>query len=202
MSCESTELNWCVKAGATFAPTIRWAKTTLAAAIITAISNATPVQITATAHGIPNGWPAAAVGVYGMSFINAPSYPPEVSDMHPATVVDANNVQFNDVSSALWPAYVAPGGALVYYEPQTLTGMTFALQIYATPTFAGATPLTTLTNGSGITVDTVNMLILPSLQTASLPAGWPSNGVAYYRLTATDGTGTVTDILYGTITVE
>jgi hypothetical protein len=193
--------DWCVKAGATFHPTIRWAQTTLAAISITAITQGTPVTITAPAHGMPNGWPAAVVGVNGMSFINSPDYPPTTGNLHAGTVVDANNVQFNDTSSALWPAYIPPGGSLVYYEPQVLTGMTIAMSFYATPDRSG-TPLVVLTNGSGLTVDTVNMLILPQLQTASLPTGWPSNGIAYYTLTATDTSGNVTEILTGSLTVE
>jgi hypothetical protein len=196
------EQNWCVKAGATFAPTLRWAQKTLAAAAITAISQGTPVAITAPGHGLPNGWPAAVVGVNGMSFINSPSYPPYLSDLHQGVVVDSNTVQFNDVSSALWPAYISPGGSLVWYEPQALTGVTFSMAIYAQPPEQGGTPLVTLTNGSGITVDTVNMLILPVLQTDALPAGWPTNNIAYYTLTATDTSGVVTEVMFGSITVE
>lgn len=196
------EKNWCVKEGATFRPTIRWAQKTLAAAAITGITQGTPVTITAPGHGMPNGWPAAVVGVNGMTFINSPDYPPKLSDLSQGTVVDANTVQFNDVSSTLWPAYIAPGGSLVWYEPQPLAGITFAMAIYAMPPEQGGTPLVALTNGSGLTVDETNMLILPVLQTNALPEGWPANNIAYYTLTATDGSGNVTEILFGTLTVE
>lgn len=199
MTCGCGETkDWCVKRGATFVPTIRWAQKTLATAAITAITQATPVVITAPNHGLPSGWPAAVVGANGMNFINAPDYPPELPDLHAGTVIDANTVAFNDVSSALWYPYIAPGGALVYYTPQPLSGVTFTMGFYDTPEM-NDTPLVTLTNGSGITVDTNAFTIVPELQTAGLT--WLSP-IAYYRLTAADAGGVVTGIMNGTFTIE
>lgn len=196
------ERNFCVKAGATFYPTIRWAMKTLTAAVISAITQATPMVVTATAHGLPNGWPAAVVGVNGMSFANAGNYPPYESDLHFGTVIDANTVAFNDVSSALWPAYIAPGGSLVFYTPQPLAGVTFTMNFYSDPAMA-TTPLVSLAVGSGITVDTVAMTIVPVLQTATPPTGgWPASGILYYRLQATNASGDVTEVLFGTLTIE
>jgi hypothetical protein len=194
--------NFCVKAGATFYPTIRWAQKTLSAAIITAITQATPVVITAPDHGMPNGWPAAVAGVQGMSFINS-NYPPSDADLQPGTVVDVNTVSFNDVSSALWPAYVS-GGSLVWYTPQPLTGVTFAMSFY-TDSEMLTTPLIVLTNalgGSGLQVDETNMLVLPVLQTNALPEGWPTTQPVYYKLTATDTSGDIIEIMSGTFTLE
>lgn len=193
--------DWCVKAGATFYPTIRWAQKTLTAAVITAITQATPVVVTAPAHGMPNGWPAAVVGVNGMSFINSERYPPYEADLHQGTVLDVNDVAFNDVSSALWPAYISPGGSLVWYTPQPLAGVTFTMSFYSDPQMV-TTPLATLTNGNGITVDTVGFTIVPLLQTAPLLATWPANGIAYYKLVAVDGSGIDTEIMFGTLTIE
>lgn len=202
MTCGCGEnRNFCVKAGATFYPTIRWAQKTLTAAVITAITQATPVVITAPAHGLPNGWPAAVVGVQGMTFINSPDYPPYESDLHTGTVIDANDVSFNDVSSALWSPYVAPGGSLVYYTPQPLAGVTFAMSFYTDAQMA-TTPLIVLSVGSGITVDDTNMLILPVLQTDALPTGWPTTQPTYYKLTATDTSGDIIEIMSGTFTLE
>jgi hypothetical protein len=181
--------------------TTDWAQKTLSAAVITAITQATPVVVTAPAHGMPNGWPAAVVGVNGMSFINATRYPPDISDLSPGTVLDANDVAFNDISSALWPPYIAPGGSLVWYTPQPLTGVGFTMTFYSDPEME-TTPLASLTVGNGITVDTTNMLILPVLQTAPLLATWPKNGIAYYKLVAVDPSNNVTDVMFGTLTIE
>lgn len=195
--CGGEHRDFCVKAGATFNPTIRWGQSTLSAAAITAITNGTPVSITAPAHGMPNGWPAAVVGANGMSFINAEEYPPRKESLHTGTVVDANTVQFNDISSALWPAYTS-GGSLVFYTPQPLAGVTFSMSFYDTPQM-NDTPLVMLTNGSGITVDTVADTIAVSLQTTGLT--W-ANNLAYYRMQATNGSGVVTEVLYGILTIE
>jgi hypothetical protein len=114
---------------------------------------------------------------------------------------DANDVAFNDISSALWPPYIAPGGSLVWYTPQPLTGVGFTMTFYSDPEME-TTPLASLTVGNGITVDTTNMLILPVLQTAPLLATWPKNGIAYYKLVAVDPSNNVTDVMFGTLTIE
>lgn len=200
MNCGCGEnRNFCVKAGATFYPTIRWAQKTLTAAAITAITQATPVAITAPAHGLPNGWPASVAGVMGMSFINRP-YPPSDEDLQPGVVTDANTVSFNDVSSALWPAYVS-GGSLVYYTPQPLAGVGFSMEFFSDAAMM-TTPLLTLTVGDGITVDDTNMLILPVVQTDALPEGWPTQPVTFYKLTATDTSNNIIEIMSGTFTLE
>lgn len=196
MSCNCDKQDFCVAIGATFNPIVQWAKRTLTTVPVSAISNSTPVTVTATGHGMPNNWPAAIVGVQGMTEINAPHYPPYTSELHAGTVVDANTVQFNDESSALWQPYLS-GGALVYYTPQALAGMTFTMSFYASPDFSG-TPLVQLSSIAGsIAVDPVNRTIIPLLQTAGLT--W---NAAYYELTATDGSGVVTQILSGVLTIQ
>lgn len=196
MSCDcGATQDFCVRAGETFHPTVRWAQTTLKSAAITAITNAAPVVITAPAHGVPNGWPASVVSAGGMTEINATRYPPVQRDLHNATVLTTDTVAFNDVNSADWAAYTS-GGFLVYAEPQSLTGVTFSMSVWDTPN-KNDTPLVTLTSPSGISVDTVNMTINPLLQTAGLT--WTTG---YYTLSATDASGVVTDILTGTISIE
>ncbi len=136
-----------------------------------------------------------------MNFINADNYPPYVSDLHTGSVLDANDVAFNDVSSSLWSAYIPPGGSLVFYTPQPLAGVTLAMNFYSDAAME-TTPLASLGIGTGITVDTVAFTIVPLLQTAPVTGTWPTNGVGYYRLQATDSSGNVTEILYGTLTIE
>lgn len=191
------EKDFCVRAGETFHPTLRWGTGVITAAVITAITQATPAVITATAHGLPNGWPCACVGVQGMTEINATRYPPEGDDWHYGTVVDANTVQLNDVSSANFTAY-ASGGALAYDTPTDMAGINFTLSIFSGADRTG-TPLATLTSSpaAGITVDLVLKTITPLLQTSGL--AWT---VGYYRLDATDGAGIVTELLRGIITIE
>lgn len=120
MSCNLPVLSLCVKKGETVAIPLRIATYTLIYKAITAITQSAPVTITATAHGLKNGWRAAVINVQGMRKINAEQIPPEGAAYHPVTVVDANTVQFNTVSSADYHAYTS-GGYLVYHAPLDLS---------------------------------------------------------------------------------
>lgn len=192
MACITKD--FCVSAGETFHPTIRWALQALASVPITGITPSAPVVITAPGHGVPQGWPVAAVSVQGMSQINATRYPPQGSDWHAATVLDANTVSLNDVNAGDFSAYTS-GGFLVHQTPAPLAGVTAHMAIYATPDRSG-TPLVALTSGSGITVDSMAMTIIPELQTAGL--AW---NLGYYELDMTDAAGVVTRILTGSISI-
>lgn len=194
MTCCGDQKDFCVGAGATFAPIIRWGAKNLASAAITAISQSTPVIITAPSHGVVEGWPVAVVGVTGMVQMNASRYPPVAGDFDLAHVIDANTLSLNDVSSALYLAYVS-GGAVVYNTPMSLAGVQATMTFWDAPTRNG-TPLVTLTSGTGITIDPVALTVIPELQTAGL--SWTT---AYYNLDFTDSTGDITRILTGTLTL-
>lgn len=92
---------------------------------ITAISlDSGAPRITATGHGLPNGWPASVALVEGMKQINAQAEPPKESDIHESTVIDGNTVEFNEITPVdengrVWPAYTA-GGFLIYNTPSSL----------------------------------------------------------------------------------
>lgn len=193
MSCD--ERDFTVQSGETWHPTVRWGTGVLTTVAITAITMAAPAAITATGHGVPNGWPVAVVGVTGMTQINATRYPPQGADWHDATVPNANTIELNDVSSADYNAY-ASGGFVVYDTPKDLTGVSCTLTIYDNPEHTG-TPLATLTSPTGITIETTLKTITPLLQTAALT--W---SLGYYRLLATELSGVVTELLRGTITIE
>lgn len=195
MTCTCEQRDYCVQSGETWGPTIRWGTGQLSAAPITAIAKTTPVRITATGHGVPNGWPVAIVGVQGMTQINAAHYPPSGNDWHYAAVPDANTIELNDVSSANYSTY-DEDGHVVFDTPKDLTGVTFDLSIYDNPEHTG-TPLETLTLGAGITVESTLKTITPLLQTAGKT--WD---IGYFRLLATEASGVVTELLRGDITIE
>lgn len=195
MTCCAERKDFCVKQGATFNPIIRWGAKTLVSRPITAITLGTPAAITAPAHGVPDGWPVAVVGAQGMRQINAEQYPPRASDWLPASVSSPDTLTLNDVSSANYTAYTG-GGALVYAQPIPLAGVAMLMALWPDESRSG-TPLATLTNGAGITVDSLAMTIIPLLQTAALT--WTT---AYYDLQATDISGNVTALFTGTLTIE
>lgn len=193
MTC-SSEKQFCVRAGETFHPTMRWGTGVYTAKNISAITQATPVVVTATGHGLPNGWPCAVVGAQGMVQMNATRYPPQGNDWKAGTVLSVDTIQLNGVSSALMSAYTS-GGALVYDTPAALAGVTATLSIYDNPGHTG-TPLVTLVSPTDITIDLTAMTITPLLQTAGLT--WTTG---YYRLDVADSGGVVTELLRGTITI-
>lgn len=110
-----------IRKGKTFSHVLRYGAEPYVYKEITAITRTAPVRITAPAHGLVNGWPVAVVSVLGMKDINAENSPPKPGEYRPATVVDANTIEFNSVNAAGFKSYVS-GGYLQYYTPVDLTG--------------------------------------------------------------------------------
>jgi hypothetical protein len=187
------ERDFSVPVGETFHPVLRWGSGVYTSKAITGISKATPAVVTAVGHALPDGWPCAVVGAQGMTQINA-HYPPRENEWEDGTVVDANNVALNAVSSAEYSTWTA-GGALVYDTPVSLAGATVTMEFYTDPDRTG-TPLVTLTSGVEIALDDTLKTITPTLQTEDL--AWTT---AYFRVDATVGT-TVTELLRGVLTIE
>lgn len=190
------ERDFDVPVGETFHPVLRWGSGVYTSKAITGISKAAPASITATGHGLPNGWPCAVSGAQGMTQINSTRFPPGGDDWRYGTVVDANTVEFNEVDSSNYSAWTS-GGFLVYDTPAPLAGITFTLVIYSDAdhdnvlvTLSSATP-------AQIAVDDTLKTITPLLQTAALT--WDTG---YYLLKATDSGGIVTELLRGIISIQ
>ncbi len=183
-----------VSDGETFLPVIRWGTDVLMSVAITAITQSAPVVVTAVSHVLPDGWPVAVVSAKGMSQINAARYPPQGPDWQPATVLTADTVKINGINSADFSAYTS-GGFLVYSTPMNLTDMTARMVIRDAP--LDGVILATLTDTSGITLDNVAKTITPRLATVGLT--W---AVGYYDLELTDVSGTVVQLLSGSINID
>src|SRR3954468_20393312 len=125
MSCCGVVQDFCVQGGATWHPIVRWGQGVMTTKAITGITRTAPAVITAAAHSLPNGWPAAVVGVEGMTQINAPQFPPTSGDWHDTSVGDTSTVTLLDVDASNFSAYLE-NGFLVYDTPQPLAGKTFA----------------------------------------------------------------------------
>ena len=194
MGCCIERQDFCVAAGETFLPVIRWALSTLSSHAITGISQAAPAVITMGSHSVPDGWPVAVVSAKGMTQINAKHYPPTRSDMAYASYVSGTQINLNGVNSADYNAYTS-GGFVVYNTPVDMTGATALMRIYDAPT--GGTLLMTLTNLSGITINNTDRTIRPRINTSAVT--WTTG---YYDLEMTDAGGVVTQLLAGVITIE
>lgn len=120
--------------GKTLSLVIRWESEPIIRKAITAISLASGApRLTVVGHGLTSGWRCAVTRAKGMTQINAQNYPLRESDYHPATVIDNDTVEFNDVTPVddngkEWPAYVS-GGFLEWYSPVDLTGQTARMKI-------------------------------------------------------------------------
>lgn len=195
MSCCGKEQDFCVGAGATFHPVIRWGTDVLVSKPITGITQAAPAVVTALSHQIPDGWEAAVVSAKGMIQINATRFPPSGSDWNLVNVLDANTVALADINSSDMTTYQS-GGFLVYSTPGLTAGMTAKMTFWDVAT-KDDTPLLTLTSGSGITLDFTNMTITPLIQTTGL--AW---NLAYFDLDVTDTSGVVTQVMSGVLTIS
>lgn len=196
-----------IQQGKTFSLVIRWESEPIVRKPITGISFATGAPVlTVVGHGLTNGWRAAVALVKGPTQLNAASNPPRVADYHPVTVIDADHVEFNDLTPVdgngrEWPAWVS-GGFLIYNTPVDLTGYTARMKIkdkvggtVLASTEAGDAPLDVL----AIAIDNSAKIITLTIEaTATDDFAWRS-GV--YDLEMVSATGKVTAILSGKVAV-
>jgi hypothetical protein len=193
----TTKANLTIEQGETFETVVRWETPPLKYKPISAMTQTAPVSITATGHAIPNGWRVAVVDAKGMTELNAASAPPADEELRAATVIDANTVEFNEVSAALFKAYKS-GGYLAYYTPQDLTGYTARMTIRDR---VGGTELVALTSAdSEIIIDAAAFTITIAISAAATAAFTWTKGV--YDLELVSSTGRVARILSGTVTLS
>lgn len=196
-----------IQQGKTFPLVIRWESEPIVRKPITGISFATGAPVlTVVGHGLTNGWRATVALVKGPTQLNAASNPPRSADYHPVTVIDADHVEFNDLTPVddngrEWPAWVS-GGFLIWNTPVDLTGYTARMKIkdkvggtVLASTEAGDTPLNVL----AIAIDNAAKTIMLTIEaTATDDFAWRS-GV--YDLEMVSATGKVTAILSGKVAV-
>jgi hypothetical protein len=194
MACTCKEQDFCVQSGETWHPVIRWGHGHLHDEGDQRDHEGAPAVITAAAHGVPNGWPVAVVGVEGMTQINATRYPPQGNDWHAATCHRRQHDRVERRELGDYSTY-DEDGFVVYDTPKDLTGCTFALTIYDNPEHTARR--CHAHHGGDITVEPTLKTITPLLQTAAL--AWD---IGYFRLMATEPSGVVTELLRGTITIE
>lgn len=188
------DTNLTIRQGETFSRIIRWSATPYIYTPITAITQAAPVVVTSTAHGLVSGWRAAVLSAGGMRQINAKYTPPADSEFHQVTVVDANTINFNDVDSSRFTAYTS-GGFLVSYTPVSLAGFSARMQIRET--LESATTIASLVSPMDIVLDDTNHTITTTI-TATATAAYDFESAVYdLELVASDGT--VTRLLEGNI---
>jgi hypothetical protein len=194
--------NFVILQGETFQRVIRWETLPYIYKAISAITQAAPVQITSSSHGLVSGWRAAVVSVRGMSEINAKYSPPRESEFKQVTRISDNSLSINDVNSSDFSAY-ASGGYLQYFTPVDLSGYTAKMEIKDR---VGGTVLLTLGSEvvddpqQRITLDNANHTINLSINATDTAALTWTKGV--YDLELTGPTGAVTRIFTGSVSVS
>ena len=194
MSCEIEDLE--IHKGKTFTRVIRWETTPFLYKAISAITKAAPAVVTATAHGVPDGWRVAIVSAGGMREINAKYNPPRPSEFHRAKKLSADTLELNEVNSAGFTTYTS-GGYVQYYTPVDLSGYSARMTIRDQVGGTSLLSLTTVVENGRIVLDnTAKTITLTISATDTALVTW-SEGV--YDLEMVSSGGVVTEILAGTI---
>ena len=182
--------------GKTFSLVLRWESAPIIYKAITGITQTAPVAITATGHGVPEGWRCAVTGAKGMTEINAEANAVKDKDYHAATVVDANTIQFNDVNASGFKAWTS-GGYLQFNTPVSLAGFTARMSIKDKQ--GGEELLALTTVNARITLDDVAKTITLNISATDTAALTWVKGV--YDLELVSSGGVVTQLLYGKVAV-
>lgn len=178
--------------GKTFTKVFRWGQPTKVYKSITAATQAAPCVITATGHGLTEGWAYRIVNAKGMVELNSLD-----GEYYKAKVLSANTLELNDLVSTDLSAYTS-GGLIVYNEPVDLSAYTARLQIRET--IDATTTLVSLTSPSdGIVVDNTAKTITVS-RSAIETAAYTFESGAVYDLEMVVAS-TVHLLAYGTVTV-
>lgn len=166
------KINLSVRIGASANIPLRMETGTLSFAAISAMDKSAPMRVTATGHGILDGWYVAIVDAAGMVEMNAEDSN-EIGDneFNRVAVIDANTLDFDGVSSAGFSSYTS-GGYLAFYEPMDLSGYTSARMdvkrrvggdiILALSTTAGTLEIDAATSTVWIRLDASSLDDVPS----------------------------------------
>ena len=112
-----------IRRGRTFSQSYLYASDKLVYKPITAMPSLAPVRVTVPGHGVPDQWPVMVSGVKNPSQLNTAE-----DEYRVATAVDANTIEFNDLSALDWRTFSA-SGVVVYNEPASLVGWEARAQI-------------------------------------------------------------------------
>lgn len=182
--------------GRTFKFVLRWEIEPIIYKAVTAIQQSAPIRLTVPAHGLTTGWYAAVTDVKGMTQINAESNNVKDADFRRVTRVDADTIEFNDISAASFSTYKS-GGVVRYYTPASLVGYTARMDIK--DKVNGAVLLGTSTTDVVIDLDDATHTIsvtIPAIGTDDTFTA--TTGV--YDLEVVSGLGEVECLVSGTVT--
>jgi hypothetical protein len=185
------KINFKMYQGSTFDEVLRWESSRKIYKAITDITLAAPAVVTATAHGIPDGWRVKVTNVGGMKEIN------DTTNYRVATLLTSSTIELNEINSLGYTTYTA-GGVLEYNEPVDLAGFTARMQLRTKIDDADTIAEYTTVNGKlsiNNTTKTINILV-----DATTTSEYTFSS-AVYSLEMISGSGVVTPLASGTITL-
>lgn len=184
--------------GSTFSKVLRWESGTVVYVAIQGITKAPPPVITATAHGVPDGWRVAITGVLGMTQINAANNPPKNSQYRKSRLLTANTIDLPSIDASSYSTYTS-GGILRYNYPVDLAGYTARMHVRGSAG-ASTTLLELTTENSRIELNnTLKTITLTILATVTAAITWTA-GV--YDLELVSAGGVVTRLVEGAVSVS
>jgi hypothetical protein len=194
MDTQVPQLDLEIVQGATFSQVMTWCSDVLVQKTISAIAKGAPTSVTAASHGMVSGLPCWLEELGGMRQARQDHLvdPPHIATVISSSVVTVplNSHQFNDFTS---------GGALVYYQPQDLTGFTARMQIRDS-VGAAAALLELTTSNSRIALDNTAKTITLTISATDTAAITWTRGV--YDLELVSAGGVVYRVSQGNVFVN
>ena len=188
----TAKMNFKINQGSTFNPVLRWEGAEKVYKVITNITKAAPVVITAVEHGLVSGWRVKLTDIVGTKELN------NATVYHPVTVLTPDTISINSINSISYTTYVQ-GGVIEYNKPIDLTGMTARMQL-RTKLESDVVLHELTTENGGIILDNTTKqikLLIPAATTTTFD--FPS---AVYNLEIIDSIGVVFNFARGTITLN
>lgn len=190
MAC-GIKLNLEICPGKTFSKVFRWGQSRKAYAPISAATQAAPCVITATNHGMPDGWAYQIAGATGMEELNT-----ETGKYRQAYVLTAHTVEINELDATSLAAYTG-GGVLSYYTPVDLTG--YSARMMIRESVEDTTPVISLSSPGDILLNNTTKTITVQM-TATATADLDEMD-AVYDIELVSGTGEVYLLAYGKVKI-
>lgn len=181
-----------IEQGATFVKKLNWYGGGKVVREIEGVTSGCPTRITITAHGLPA---SADTPIYIQDVKGAKSLNTKGKEIV-ATYVDADN--FDVVVNTQGETWTSGTGCVHYFSPKNLAGWTARLHIR--DELDDTTTLVSLTSPSGIVIDTATAEIQISI-TATETAALDFDE-AVYDLELEDGSGNVTRLIEGLVTLK
>lgn len=124
---------------------------------ITQIANSAPVSLTVASHGLLADQRFAIISAKGLTELNISAFVDKIDSWYKATIVDANTVEINTISSLDFKTHTASTGYIVYRTVPDLS--VYSARLTVRDKVGGTLLYSMSTSNSKIELDTVTRQI-------------------------------------------